>query len=111
MQSWAHAGKELDLEALAAEERLSYEIYRRRFRTVTGTSPKQYFITLKMAIAQERLLHTALSIKEIAASLGYTDAAFFSRLFASKHGASPKQWRQHQTTEYPARNTKRPSTK
>ena len=44
--------------------------------------------------AKRRLVHTDLSIKEIADSLGINDHAYFSRMFTQATGVSPTLFRQ-----------------
>jgi AraC family transcriptional regulator, transcriptional activator of pobA len=44
--------------------------------------------------AQRLLLHTSLSISEVAYQLNFEDAAYFSRLFKKNTGTSPKEFRE-----------------
>jgi AraC-like DNA-binding protein len=43
--------------------------------------------------AKRLLVHTSLTAKEIAYELGYSDPAYFSRLFQTKTGESPSSFR------------------
>jgi AraC-like DNA-binding protein len=45
--------------------------------------------------AKRLLFYTNLSVKEIAASLGYDDYAYFTRLFTKSAGTSPTQFKAH----------------
>ncbi len=45
--------------------------------------------------AKRRLLHTELSVKQIADDLGFEDAAYFNRFFKRLTGATPIGYRQH----------------
>ena len=63
------------------------------FKHQTGHSPLNYFILLKMQEACRLLSLSKLSIKEIAFILGYTDPYYFSRIFKSTIGLSPKNYR------------------
>lgn len=45
--------------------------------------------------AQKLLLHTSLSISEVAYQLNFEDAAYFSRLFKKNTGSSPKEFREN----------------
>ncbi len=58
-----------------------------------GTTPYEYQINEKMAIAERLLKSTHLSISEISAKIGYSDAHYFSGLFKKRHGMSPKEYR------------------
>jgi AraC family transcriptional regulator, transcriptional activator of pobA len=59
----------------------------------TGASPVQMIHGYIMREAKRRLMCTELPISAIAFDLGFNDAAYFSRLFHSKCGVSPKQYR------------------
>ena len=84
---------ECDLHEFMVSENIGREAFRKRFRRVTGFAPKQYFLLLKMNRAKEMLLRQGESIKNIAASLGFDDQYYFSRLFRKKEGVSPKGYR------------------
>lgn len=56
-------------------------------------SPKQYILRAKLDSAKNMLLHTNLSITEIANAVGYPDILTFSRLFATKENCSPTTFR------------------
>ena len=43
--------------------------------------------------SRQLLSETNLSIKEITAEIGYNDQNYFSRIFKSKYGLSPKEYR------------------
>jgi AraC-like DNA-binding protein len=89
----ARLDRELDLEQLAASANLSKFHFARRFRTLTGQSPIHYFIQLKMQRACQLLDTTALSVKQVAAELGYDDPLYFSRQFRRIIGRSPSDYR------------------
>lgn len=58
-----------------------------------GTTPYDYQLRVKMSTARRLLRNTAMSIGDIAASLGYGDARYFSGLFKKKCGVSPLKYR------------------
>lgn len=43
--------------------------------------------------AQRELAYTAMSVKQIALGLGFADAAYFTRFFRRRAGATPTAWR------------------
>lgn len=62
-------------------------------REVTGRSA-QYWIHQEVLIEAKRLLSfTQLSVKEISYNLGYSDYAYFSRLFSKAEGCPPSEFR------------------
>jgi AraC family transcriptional regulator, transcriptional activator of pobA len=54
------------------------------------------------------LTFTVLSVKEIAASLGFDDPAYFSRFFAKHAGVSPARFRQRQARAADVRTGRQP---
>lgn len=65
------------------------------FKRYTGLSPMQYLLNIRMTRA-EHLLKTEkdMTIDQIASSVGYGDALYFSRKFHAWQGLSPSSYRQ-----------------
>ncbi|GHT78337.1 transcriptional regulator [Spirochaetia bacterium] len=63
------------------------------FKTYTAMTPYQYFIHIKIHRAENILGQENISIKEAAFNLGFEDQYYFSRLFRSKTGMSPTEWK------------------
>jgi transcriptional regulator GlxA family with amidase domain len=63
------------------------------FKVATGCSPNDFFIRARMERACELLQSTDLSVKEVAALLGYYDQFYFSRVFKSVHHVPPSHYR------------------
>ncbi|MEM1254555.1 MAG: response regulator [Cyanobacteria bacterium P01_H01_bin.21] len=59
----------------------------------TGRTVKAWIIERRMAQARQLLISTAKSVKQIAESIGYTDAGYFTRQFRKLHGVTPQVWR------------------
>ena len=72
---------------LAVSERLFY----RRIKSITGITPNQYIREIRLNEAK-RLLEKekAITVKEVAAKVGYTKTVYFSDLFMTKFGLYPK---------------------
>lgn len=83
----------LDLASLSELANMSRYSFCRRYKAVTGYSPYQHFLHLKMERACYLLDISNLSISEVAESLGYEDAFYFSRIFRRLIGISPTQYR------------------
>lgn len=83
----------LDLDTLAAESNLSKYHFVRRFKMLTGHTPIQHFIHLKMQYACYLLDTLDAPLKTIASSVGYDDPYYFSRLFKQCIGMSPQYYR------------------
>ena len=83
----------LDFQAIATAQNVSYEWLRKAFKSVTGTSPGQYLLNLKIEKAGQMLRETSLTIAEIAAKSGFESEFYFSRIFKKKTEQSPSEWR------------------
>jgi AraC-like DNA-binding protein len=88
-----HIESSLDLESLAAQAQLSKYHFSRKFKQLTGHSPIQHFLHLKIQHACLLLDTSENSIKQIADEVGYGDAYYFSRLFKQVMGVSPSGYR------------------
>lgn len=66
-----------------------YRGFQRRY----GKSPLAYLEELRMQYAAQLLRTTALRVNEIACSVGYLDALYFSRAFSRRMGLSPTAYR------------------
>ncbi|HHY86373.1 MAG TPA: AraC family transcriptional regulator [Verrucomicrobia bacterium] len=88
-----HLNKPLQVAALAALANMSPSHYTALFKRQTGCAPIDYFIRLKMRRACHLLDETALSVKEIAAALGYDDPFYFSRMFKAVNDVAPSDYR------------------
>ena len=64
------------------------------FRKVTGYSPIDYLIQIRLAKGAEMLLKTQLPVSEIAQKCGFPDSNYFSRQFRKRYTLSPKEYRQ-----------------
>lgn len=84
---------DLKIPQLAREENLSVSRYNAVFRKIMGTSPVEYLIRLRISAACDLLSTTDLSVKEVGILVGYPDPHFFSRVFRSKMGVSPREYR------------------
>jgi AraC-like DNA-binding protein len=85
--------QDIDMEEVAKELCVSYAWFRKAFKTYTGIAPHQYLLQLKIEKAKMLLFNRSKSIKEIAFSLNFDSAFYFSKLFKEKVGVSPKEYR------------------
>jgi AraC-like DNA-binding protein len=72
----------------------SYSKLRKDFKTLTGESPNQYKLNLRLNKAKELLTSTNLSISEIAFQTGFESVSYLSKIFKKKNSISPKLYRQ-----------------
>jgi AraC-like DNA-binding protein len=93
-----HVDRPLQAAALAAQAHVSLSHYFALFKQQTGCTPIDYFIQLRMQRACELLQQTSLSVKEVAAALGYEDPFYFSRVFKLVNLVAPSHFRVNGTT-------------
>jgi AraC-like DNA-binding protein len=89
----SHLHDSLNLDALAAQFKLSRFHFAKTYRALTGHAPIQDFIQLKMAHACRLLDEGEQGIREVAEQLGYEDVYYFSRLFRKVVGMAPSHYR------------------
>lgn len=83
----------LQLAELARMLSISERTLFRRFKRVTGVTPNTYLQNVRIESAKSHLTLTDDSIEKIAASVGYGDKAFFSRVFRKHTGLTPRAYR------------------
>ena len=71
-------------------EAMGYSVnhFTRLFRQRTGTTPKQYLLTRRLAQARA-LLAAGLPVQQAARRSGFDDPLYFSRLFKQLFGVPP----------------------
>ncbi len=85
--------KPLSLQELSQQTGMNECVLKRGFRELFGTSPYQYFVSLKMKRAQQLLLETTEPIVSIAYFLGYSQSSSFSQEFRKATGLTPQIYR------------------
>lgn len=73
---------------------MSHSQLHRKLKTITGLSPSQMIKSLKIEKAKDLLKNPALTITAIAYDSGFTDPAYFHRVFKQEVGLTPKQYRE-----------------
>ena len=64
-----------------------------KYKALTGYSPIKHFLNMKMEHACHLLDTGDLSVKGVAAALGYDDPLYFSRSFNKTVGMPPRSYR------------------
>ena len=65
----------------------------REIKKATGMSLKAYLIDLKIKTAASMLSSTDKSVTQIASECGFSDAAYFTKIFKRDKGVTPKEYR------------------
>lgn len=88
-----HLGEALSVERLAAQAHMSPRTFARRFRDETGTTPLQWITNQRLALAEELLENSSLSVEQIASQAGFGNAATLRHRFGAARGTTPLQYR------------------
>lgn len=83
----------LTVTQLAKIEGYCLSYYSEWFKEKTGKTPTAYIQDLRIQQAKKLLLHTDLSIREIAHQVGFERASSLTRLFRQRHYITPQEYR------------------
>jgi AraC-like DNA-binding protein len=88
-----HLNEPIKVTQLAEMANLSPSYFWALFKQKTGYAPIDFMIRLRMDQACHLLDSTDMTVKKIAATLGYKDSLYFSRAFKTIHGVAPTIYR------------------
>ncbi|WP_197478878.1 AraC family transcriptional regulator [Marinomonas atlantica] len=77
------------LDQLSHQVGMSRSGFSARFTEVMDISAKQYLTEWRMAMARQRIMHSPVSLIELAEEFGYTSEAAFSRAYKRVFGVPP----------------------
>lgn len=83
----------VSLDDIAAAAGLSKYYFARLFLQTTGMSPMDYLTKLRIEKAVELLRGSKLTVDEIAKAVGYANGSYFSKVFRSRVGFPPGDFR------------------
>ena len=89
----AHFKETITLKQLEQHFLLNKYQLSKDFSKYIGSPPIDYLINKKLSYAKDLLRYTDFSIRAIAEEIGIDNSAYFSRLFKSKTGLSPRDFR------------------
>ena len=84
---------DIEIKNYAEQHLMSPYWFSQNFKKVTGCSPAQYLISLRMANAMNLLDNTDDTVAEIAAAVGYENTQYFHRLFRKHTGTTPSEYK------------------
>ena len=85
--------KPISIEQYAEEHLMSVNWFIHSFGSVMKVPPMQYITSLRIAAAKGYLENSNKSIAEIAATVGYENALYFSRIFKKRTGMTPSEYK------------------
>jgi AraC-like DNA-binding protein len=86
---------EISNHSLAEPGGMSVNAWARLFKEQTGFSPRKYLSRMRVEKACNLLHHSELSIEQIAASCGFSDRYYFTRVFTQTMHTSPGAYRRN----------------
>lgn len=86
----ANVGRQLTLDELARAAGTSPRTLARRAKDAVGMTPIEFVQRVRVAHASHLLETTQASVEEVAARVGYADAAAFRRVFRRYAGETPR---------------------
>jgi transcriptional regulator GlxA family with amidase domain len=92
---WAleHVDEPLPVDRLAAVAHMSPRTFARRFRDETGTTPLQWLTSQRIALAEQLLEGSTLSVEQVASRVGFGNAATLRHHFTQALGTTPQEFR------------------
>ena len=95
-----------NLDSMAAIAGMSRARFAAHFNRMVGVPPGDYLTGWRMGVARQ-LLRKGLTVKQVAADIGYASPGAFERVFLQRAGATPTRWQQndaaHRESDAPTR--------
>ena len=101
-QAWIqqHWVKPNPIDEMVFASGLAERSFKRRFKNATGLSAMDYIQRIRIEHAKQLLENSVTPVDEIAARIGYEDAAFFRKLFKRITTITPSAYRMKFRTPY-----------
>lgn len=85
--------QEINIENYASSLNMSPCWFIKKFKEMTGVTPTQYILKIRLTTAQNLLKYSKYNVSEAAAAVGYENSFYFSRLFTKNFGVSPSKYK------------------
>ena len=89
-----HFSLNIEIKEYAQQHLMSPYWFSQNFKKVTGCSPAQYLISLRMAHAMNLLDNSDDTVAQIALAVGYDNTQYFHRLFRNHTGMTPIEYKE-----------------
>lgn len=95
-----HISEPITLSDISEEVHLSPNYFHSLFKSVEGTTPREYLTEYRLRLACELLRTTSLSLSDISERCGFCNQQYLSLLFKKRFGVSPKTYRKNSGQDY-----------
>jgi len=95
----SHLYDDLSVAGIAETLHFSKSYVSHKFKDEVGMTLERY-IRVKKIEESKKLLHTSLSLKDIASMLGFASQSHFTDIFKKETGVTPKQFRDMGTLQF-----------
>ena len=94
-----HYSTDISLAWVADEYGINPSYFSKKFKDETGVNFIDYLTEVRIGQAKELLSHTGLSVSAVSLRVGFKEAKYFSRVFASMTGEKPSEYRERMRRE------------
>gem|GEM_PF-400901 len=88
-----HFHQQITLDEIAESARLSKYYFIKKFKHCLDETPQTYLVKFRIRTAQDLLLSTSKTVKDIAFDVGFSDISYFRKVFRAITGVSPTEFR------------------
>jgi len=81
------------LSEVAKQSDISFNHFRKLFKEQYGITPIEYVTNERLTKAKKLLIHSPMTIDEIAKSCGFNSSVYFYRIFKKNTGVTPSDYR------------------
>ena len=89
-----HLSEKITLDDLCTAAMMSRCSFTKNFKAMTGKTSSEFLMSLRLQLAQQRVMFTDMTLSEIAKEAGFYDSARLINAFTADYGMSPKKFRE-----------------
>lgn len=93
-----HFSDKITLEDMASVARLSKFYFTRKFKEITGMTPFEYLVAVRISNAKKELSASRSSVRDAARNSGFFNDSYFSKVFKQQVGILPIEFLKKQNS-------------
>ncbi len=94
-----HSAESLKVEDIAEKCGMSYSYFAKRFKQIYGQSCKDFIEYIRVSKVEDYLIFTDYDLNYISQETGFSDCSHLIKIFKSRKGVTPKQFRKSYRTK------------